>query len=175
VLTDGGKGQLVAAARAMHEIGLEALPTASIAKREELLFLKGKNEPVRLDHHSPVLHLIQMIRDETHRFVVTYHRKRRAMRNFTSELNTRRGPEAESPLASQLRQLEPCLRGKRGRTETVCGRTPGSADCAAFGGVGGWGQDRLIYCKSFQLGVGWRNAVCVFLEQCIQLLLFAGL
>ncbi|HXG92222.1 MAG TPA: excinuclease ABC subunit UvrC [Blastocatellia bacterium] len=88
VLIDGGKGQLAAAARALHELGLEALPTASIAKREELLFVKGKDEPVRLDHHSPVLHLIQMIRDETHRFAVTYHRKRRAMRDFRSDLTS---------------------------------------------------------------------------------------
>jgi excinuclease ABC subunit C len=88
VLIDGGKGQLAAAARALHELGLEALPTASIAKREELLFVKGKSEPVRLDRHSPVLHLIQMIRDETHRFAVTYHRKRRAMRDFRSELTS---------------------------------------------------------------------------------------
>jgi excinuclease ABC subunit C len=88
VLIDGGKGQLAAAARALHELGLEALPTAAIAKREELLFIKGRDEPVRLDHHSPVLHLIQMIRDETHRFAVTYHRKRRAMRDFQSELTS---------------------------------------------------------------------------------------
>lgn len=88
VLIDGGKGQLAAAARALHEIGLEALPTASIAKREELLFVKGRDEPVRIDHHSPVLHLIQMIRDETHRFAVSYHRKRRAMRDFQSELTS---------------------------------------------------------------------------------------
>ncbi len=88
VLIDGGKGQLAAAARALHELGLEALPTAAIAKREELLFVKGRDEPVRLDHHSPVLHLIQTIRDETHRFAVTYHRKRRAMRDFQSELTS---------------------------------------------------------------------------------------
>jgi excinuclease ABC subunit C len=88
VLIDGGKGQLAAAARALHEIGLEALPTASIAKKEELLFIKGRPEPVRLDHHSPVIHLIQMIRDETHRFAVTYHRKRREMRDFQSELTS---------------------------------------------------------------------------------------
>ena len=88
VLIDGGKGQLAAAARALHEIGLEALPTAAIAKREELLFLKGRDEPIRLDHHSPVLHLIQMVRDETHRFAVTYHRKRRAMRDFKSDLTS---------------------------------------------------------------------------------------
>ncbi len=88
VLIDGGKGQLAAAARALHEIGLEALPTASIAKREELLFVKGQDEPVRLDRHSPVLQLIQMVRDETHRFAVTYHRQRRAMRDFKSELTS---------------------------------------------------------------------------------------
>jgi excinuclease ABC subunit C len=88
VLIDGGKGQLAAAARALHELGLEALPTASIAKREELLFVKGRAEPVRIDHHSPVLHLIQMIRDETHRFAVTYHRKRRDMRDLRSELTS---------------------------------------------------------------------------------------
>jgi excinuclease ABC subunit C len=88
VLIDGGKGQLAAAARALHELGLEALPTAAIAKREELLFVKGRPEPVRLDHHSPVLHLVQMIRDETHRFAVTYHRKRRAMRDFQSDLTS---------------------------------------------------------------------------------------
>ncbi|HMG36898.1 MAG TPA: excinuclease ABC subunit UvrC [Blastocatellia bacterium] len=88
VLIDGGKGQLAAAARALHEIGLEALPTAAIAKREELLFLKGREEPVRIDHHSPVLHLVQMIRDETHRFAVTYHRQRRNMRDFRSELTS---------------------------------------------------------------------------------------
>ena len=88
VLIDGGKGQLAAAARALHELGLEALPTASIAKREELLFVKGREEPIRIDHHSPVLHLIQMIRDETHRFAVTYHRQRRTMRDFESELTS---------------------------------------------------------------------------------------
>ena len=88
VLIDGGKGQLAAAARALHEIGLEALPTASLAKKEELLFVKGRDEPVRIDHHSPVIHLVQTIRDEAHRFAVTYHRKRRAMRDFQSELTS---------------------------------------------------------------------------------------
>lgn len=87
VLIDGGKGQLSAAARALSQIGLEALPTVAIAKKEEILFVKGReSEPIILDKHSPVLHLIQMVRDETHRFVVTYHRKRREMRDFSSEL-----------------------------------------------------------------------------------------
>ncbi|MEW6736135.1 MAG: excinuclease ABC subunit UvrC, partial [Acidobacteriota bacterium] len=87
VLIDGGKGQLAAAVRALSELDLEALPTAAIAKREEILFVKGReDEPVILDRHSPVLHLIQMVRDETHRFAVSYHRKRREMRDFSSEL-----------------------------------------------------------------------------------------
>jgi excinuclease ABC subunit C len=88
VLIDGGRGQLAAAARALHEIGLEALPTAAIAKKEEVLYRKGRDQPIKLDHHSPVLHLIQMIRDETHRFAVTYHRQRRQMRDFRSELTS---------------------------------------------------------------------------------------
>jgi len=89
VLIDGGKGQLAAAAAALSELGLETQPAAAIAKREELLFVKGReNAPIALDHHSPILHLIQMIRDETHRFAVTFHRKRRQMRDLTSELTS---------------------------------------------------------------------------------------
>jgi excinuclease ABC subunit C len=88
VLIDGGKGQLEAAARALRELGLQALPTAAIAKREELLFIKGQQEPIRLDPHSPLLHLIQMIRDEAHRFALGYHRKRRALRDLRSELTS---------------------------------------------------------------------------------------
>ncbi len=87
VLVDGGKGQLSAAAAAMDELGLVDQPLASIAKREEIIFVRGReNEPVVLDHHSPVLHLIQVIRDEAHRFAITYHRLRRKKRHMTSEL-----------------------------------------------------------------------------------------
>jgi excinuclease ABC subunit C len=87
VLIDGGKGQLSSAAAAMRELDLEAIPMAAIAKREELIFVKGRErDPIRLDHHSAPLHLVQMIRDEAHRFAVTYHRKRREMRDFDSEL-----------------------------------------------------------------------------------------
>lgn len=89
VLIDGGKGQLSSAAKAVSELDLEALPMVAIAKKEEILFVKGREyDPIILDHHSPVLHLIQMVRDETHRFVVTYHRKRRELRDFTSELTS---------------------------------------------------------------------------------------
>jgi excinuclease ABC subunit C len=88
VLIDGGLGQLHAAADALEEIGLTSQPLASIAKREEIIYVHGQeDDPVVLDRRSPVLHVIQKIRDESHRFAVTYHRKRREMRDRTSELD----------------------------------------------------------------------------------------
>jgi len=95
VFIDGGKGQLSAAAAAMHALGLGTLPLVGIVKprgkHEEIshLLVKGReNEPIVLEKPSPVLRLVQMIRDATHRFAVTYHRKRRAMRDFKSELTS---------------------------------------------------------------------------------------
>jgi excinuclease ABC subunit C len=87
VLIDGGLGQLHAAAGALAEIGIQTQPLASIAKREEIIYVYGQEfDPVVLERRSPVLHLIQKIRDESHRFAVTYHRKRREMRDRESEL-----------------------------------------------------------------------------------------
>jgi excinuclease ABC subunit C len=87
ILVDGGLGQLHAAAAALEELGCTSQPLASIAKREEVIYLYGQeDEPVVLDRRSPVLHLVQRIRDESHRFAVTYHRKRREMRDRDSDL-----------------------------------------------------------------------------------------
>jgi excinuclease ABC subunit C len=87
VLIDGGVGQLHAAADALESLGIINQPLASIAKREEVLYVYGQEEePVVLDRHSPVLHLIQQIRDETHRFAVTFHRLRRGKRQTRSAL-----------------------------------------------------------------------------------------
>jgi len=87
VLIDGGLGQLHAAADALEALGIINQPLASIAKREEIIYVYGQeSEPVVLDHHSPVLHLVQLIRDEAHRFAVTFHRKRRQMRDRSTEL-----------------------------------------------------------------------------------------
>jgi excinuclease ABC subunit C len=87
VLIDGGKGQLSAAVSALNDLGLESQAVAAIAKREEIVFVKGKEDyPIELPKESPLLHLIQMMRDEAHRFAVTYHRKRRELRDFDSEL-----------------------------------------------------------------------------------------
>ncbi|GGH13217.1 excinuclease ABC subunit UvrC [Silvibacterium dinghuense] len=87
ILVDGGLGQLHAAAEALEDLGLTTQPLASIAKREELIYLYGQeDEPIVLERRSPVLHLIQRVRDESHRFAITYHRKRREMRDRDSEL-----------------------------------------------------------------------------------------
>jgi len=87
VLIDGGLGQLHAAAEALERLEIINQPLAAIAKREEILYVYGQEkDPIALDHHSPVLHLIQMIRDEAHRFAVTFHRKRRQMRDRSTEL-----------------------------------------------------------------------------------------
>ncbi|MBB6144978.1 excinuclease ABC subunit C [Silvibacterium bohemicum] len=87
ILIDGGLGQLHSAAQALEELGLTTQPLASIAKREEIIYLYGQeDEPIVLERRSPVLHLIQRVRDESHRFAISYHRKRREMRDRDSEL-----------------------------------------------------------------------------------------
>jgi excinuclease ABC subunit C len=88
ILIDGGIGQLHAAAQALDALQIINQPLASIAKKEEILYVFGQeDEPIVLEHHSPVLHLIQQIRDETHRFAVTFHRERRAKRQTKSALD----------------------------------------------------------------------------------------
>jgi excinuclease ABC subunit C len=87
ILIDGGLGQLHAAAEAIESLEIINQPLAALAKREEIIYVYGQEEdPVVLDHHSPVLHLVQMVRDEAHRFAVSFHRKRRQMRDRTTEL-----------------------------------------------------------------------------------------
>jgi excinuclease ABC subunit C len=88
ILIDGGIGQLHAAAQALEALQITSQPLASIAKREEIIYVYGQeNDPVVLDHHNPVLHLVQVIRDEAHRFAITFHRKRREMRDRSNELD----------------------------------------------------------------------------------------
>jgi len=87
ILIDGGLGQLHAAAEALGSLQVINQPLASIAKREEIIYVCGQeDEPIALDHHNPVLHLVQLIRDEAHRFAVTFHRKRRQIRDRATEL-----------------------------------------------------------------------------------------
>src|ERR1039458_4478535 len=103
ILIDGGLGQLHAAAEALAGIGIQpGTPDqpalASIAKREEIIYVYGQeSDPIVLDRRSPVLHLIQKVRDESHRFAVTYHRKRREMRDRDSELDAIPGVGPRTP------------------------------------------------------------------------------
>ena len=88
ILIDGGIGQLHAAAHALESLQIINQPVASIAKKEEILYVLGQeDEPIVLERHSPVLHLIQQIRDETHRFAVTFHRQRRGKRQTETALS----------------------------------------------------------------------------------------
>lgn len=87
ILVDGGIGQLHAAAQALERLEIINQPLASIAKKEEIVYVFGQeDEPIRLERHSPILHLIQQIRDETHRFAVGFHRQRRSTRQLRSSL-----------------------------------------------------------------------------------------
>ncbi|MDQ6871314.1 MAG: excinuclease ABC subunit UvrC [Gemmatimonadota bacterium] len=86
IVIDGGKGQLSAAHAALEALGLADRPLISLAKREEEIFIWGRDEPLKLSRRSPALRLLQQARDEAHRFAVTYNRKRRSMRTVTSEL-----------------------------------------------------------------------------------------
>ncbi len=91
ILIDGGRGQLNAALSALSKLGIEDVAVAGLAKQEEEIYLPGLDEPIRLERNDPALHLLQMIRDETHRFAVSSHRRRRARRTLTSELDQLEG------------------------------------------------------------------------------------
>lgn len=87
ILIDGGRGQLNAALAALNKLGVEEIPIAGLAKREEEIYVPGREEPIRLDRHDPALQLLQMVRDETHRFAVSSHRRRRSKRTLHSALD----------------------------------------------------------------------------------------
>jgi excinuclease ABC subunit C len=108
ILIDGGLGQLHAAAEALELLGITTQPLASIAKREEIIYVYGQeDEPIVLDRRSPVLHLVQKIRDESHRFAVAYHRKRREIRDRESDLLTIPGvgPQTRNRLVAHFGSL----------------------------------------------------------------------
>ena len=115
VLVDGGLGQLHAAAGALEALGITDQPLASIAKREEWIYVYGQeDEPIVLDKFSPVLHLVQMVRDEAHRFAVTFHRTRRNASRLRSELDQIPGV-GEKTVAKLLRQFGSLERVRQAR------------------------------------------------------------
>jgi len=87
VIIDGGKGQLSAGREAMRRLGVDYIPTFGLAKEEELLFTEGRSEPIVLPRNSPSLYLVQRVRDEAHRFAITYHRQLRGKRAYKSVLD----------------------------------------------------------------------------------------
>jgi excinuclease ABC subunit C len=87
ILIDGGRGQLNAALTALNRLGIASMTIAGLAKREEEVYVPQREEPIRLDRHDPALQLLQMVRDETHRFAVSSHRRRRSKRMLHSELD----------------------------------------------------------------------------------------
>ena len=87
ILIDGGRGQLNAALAALNKLGIEEIPIAGLAKREEEIYVPDREEPIRLEKRDPALQLLQMVRDETHRFSVSSHRRRRRKRTLHSELD----------------------------------------------------------------------------------------
>ena len=92
ILIDGGKGQLNAAVKILESIGkIDKIEIVSIAKREELVFKAGEEEPYRLSRKSEALKILQRVRDESHRFGITYHRKLRSKRVIASELDLIKG------------------------------------------------------------------------------------
>ena len=129
VLVDGGKGQLGAALEALDAAGTGGLPVAALAKREETLFVPGKRKAVRLPKTDPALRLVQRIRDEAHRFAVSYHRQRRAQRTLTTAL--RRvpgiGPKRAKKLLVRFGSLERIRKAPAEELEAAVGKVNAKA------------------------------------------------
>jgi excinuclease ABC subunit C len=124
ILIDGGIGQLHAAAQALEKLEIINQPLASIAKKEEILYVLGhESEPIVLDRHSPVLHLIQQIRDETHRFAITFHRQRRSNRRLRTSLTDIEGV-GERTAQKLLRRFGSVARLRRMTLEELAAEMP---------------------------------------------------
>lgn len=108
ILVDGGKGQLDVALKVLEELGLGGIEAAALAKREELVYLPGRAEPVRIPKDTQALKLLQRIRDEAHRFAIEYHRKLRDKRSFASLLDgvPGIGPKRKQVLLERFGSLE---------------------------------------------------------------------
>jgi excinuclease ABC subunit C len=123
ILIDGGKGQLTAAYEALQQIGLGNLVAVGIAKKEELLFTRDRDDPIALPENDPALLLIQRIRDEAHRFAVTFHRKARSMRDLRSQLDDVPGigPKKRRALLMKFGSLAGVRRATREELEMIVG------------------------------------------------------
>jgi excinuclease ABC subunit C len=126
LVVDGGKGQLSAARGALEELGVTDVALAALAKREELIF---RPDPIRLGRKNPALHLLQRLRDEAHRFAISYNRKLRSKRTLRSDLAQIPGigPERQKLLLSRFGSV----RGVRAATAEEIARLPGVSDTLA--------------------------------------------
>ena len=136
ILIDGGIGQLHAAAQALDSLQIINQPVASIAKKEEILYVLGQeDEPIVLERHSPVLHLIQQIRDETHRFAVTFHRQRRGKRQTQTALSEIPGigPKTAQKLLKEFGSVANMQRAGLEKLSSVVPRKSAERILAHFG------------------------------------------
>jgi excinuclease ABC subunit C len=134
ILVDGGKGQLTAAYTALEELGLGRLVAAGIAKQEELLFTRDREDAMALPHDGAALQLIQRIRDEAHRVAVTFHRQSRTRRDLRSELDVIAGigPRRRKALLTAFGSLAGVRRATREELVRVVGARSADAVLAHF-------------------------------------------
>lgn len=123
VLIDGGKGQLSSALKALEELGISEVPVIALAKEEELLYLKGK-DGVRLERTSPFLKLLQRVRDEAHRFAISFHRKRKEKRDFETILDGIKGigEKKKEKFFSKFQSIDEIINAKREEIEKILGK-----------------------------------------------------
>jgi excinuclease ABC subunit C len=138
ILIDGGKGQLSAAYAALEQLGLANLIAVGIAKKEELIYTRDRDEPVAFEKDDPALRLVQQIRDESHRFAVTFHRKARQMRDLRSELDSVPGigPRRRRALLVAFGSLAGVRRASREELMGVVGAKTADAVLGYFAGKG---------------------------------------
>jgi excinuclease ABC subunit C len=138
VLIDGGKGQLSAAYDALRQLALANLVAVGIAKKEELIYTRDREEPIAFAEEDPALLLVQQIRDEAHRFAVTFHRKARRMRDLRSELDSVPGigPRRRKALLVAFGSLAGVRRASREELTAVVGAKTANAVVGYFAGKG---------------------------------------
>jgi excinuclease ABC subunit C len=138
ILIDGGKGQLTAAYDALRQLGLANLVAVGIAKKEELIYTRDRAEPIAFPTEDPALRLVQQIRDEAHRFAVTFHRNARRMRDLRSELDSVRGigPRRRKALLVSFGSLAGVRRASREELTAVVGAKAADAVLGYFAGKG---------------------------------------
>jgi excinuclease ABC subunit C len=138
ILIDGGKGQLSSAYDALRELGLANLVAVGIAKKEELIYTRDRDEPIAFPNDDPALRLMQQIRDEAHRFALSFHRKARRMRDLRSELDSVAGvgPRRRKALLIAFGSLAGVRRATREELMGIVGAKTADAVLGYFAGKG---------------------------------------